>query len=538
MKYVVICGGTISSIGKGKTAAILGNLFQRVGYNVTYLKLDPYLNYGAGNMSPIEHGESYVLEDGSEVDMDLGSFERMCNVNLSELNSCSGGKILYNLISREKNMDEVNTRTIQFRSSFARETMQRIRDVKNSKVVNKETGEKYDADIMIIELGGCITDMEATSIVNALDRYFSEDGINKNDFCFISLDLLLRINEEQKTRLIQQSIISFKTYGITIDILIYRYEGEELILPYREKISRNCGIGVNSIFGIPSCDSDRDLLQKYLKSGIYEAIAKKLELSLPAPSYPINFGSQSYLLKKFEKEIKIGVISRFRQVEDCYHSLMDLIGICGKKCSREVKFVFLNPKNVNQAISEINSLNGVIFPNGLSFDELDGKMKILKQVRECKIPFLGIGKGFESAILELANNLVLEEETRNPLSQDTLLKRIKIKCKNTGKYGMFGSYPITLGKNLSEIYGTTEIISKFRIRYYLDTTCRLFSKLKDQGMEFECTLGENPEFYAFKLLTNNFYYGVAYSPEFTSTPSNLDPMLMAFITASVDFIRK
>lgn len=536
MKYIFVTGGSFSGIGKGLLASSTGAILQSYGYTVTFLKVDPYLNYNAGRLEPSEHGETFVLRDGTEADLDLGNYQRFCNLLLDATNTLTSGKILYDIIRDEKE-GSYNGKTLRFCTDFYEYIMKRMSILENKPVCMMVNGEKIykKPDVIIIELGGTISDDESFFLVKSFARLFST--VERCDKCFITLDYMIEIGDIIKTKLLQNSLNNFKSFGISNDILIYRGK-REMDDTSLEKVAQNCGINKENIIWSRETENQHEIVQDLDDHGLYASIKKILLLGdKQLFSLDQKFG---IFTKIYEKTKTIGIVTRYLTNDQPYTRLEDALVSLGKLRGYEIKIVPINYIKLSQdddeAFNLLRSVDGIIIPGGFGDLNVDTKVMVAQYARMNNIPFLGICLGFQIMIIEFARNVLnlqgASSEEFNPNANCFIIrKHPNINCVNTHEDIFLGEYIVEFGNIFRErIYKTERAEQIFRHRYSLDP--KYEDDLNSAGMKIEGKTHDS-RVVAVYLEHNTFHCGVQYHPELNSSLERVDPIIESYVEAVI-----
>lgn len=539
MKYILVSGGSISGIGKGKLSSSIGAILQSFGYVVTFLKIDPYLNYNAGKMEPSEHGETYVLSDGTEADLDLGNYQRFCNLVLNSLNAITSGKVLYDLIHGEKS-GLYNGGTLTFCNSFNKYLHDHLNKLSGSPVCVIKDGKEVlqKPDFLIIELGGTVGDDESVFFVKALSKFFA--GLKPSDRCILSIELPIEIGEVTKTRLLQHSLNNLKTFGLSSDIVIYRGNKPmpELCL---QKISFNCGVPKNSFIWSRTCSNAYEIPSSYLQAGLYELLKEKLCLDDRKQVYSLS-DKFKVVTQIHSKSRKIGILTRYSKQDDSYVSVEDALINAGKHIGCEISIVFIDyiklSKEDVETFSLIRSVDGILIPGGFGNMNIDTKIMVAQYARINNIPFLGICLGFQILMIEFARNILnikdATSEEFDPSSRNLVVTRQRpsASCRNAGGSAFLGEYVVEFsGPMESQIYKNRRMGQIFRHRYSLNG--QYVKAMEEAGMSF-VGKSSNDRVVAAMIEGHKFYVGVQYHPELSSRPEMVDPVIQSFVRAVAD----
>jgi len=531
MKYIFITSGSFSGIGKGSLASSIGVILQSYGYTVTFLKMEPYLNYSAGKLEPSEHGETFVLADGTETDLDLGHYQRLCGLMLDSSNSLTSGKILHDLISGEKS-GSYNGKTLRFCKDFNEYIFSRIR-LLESKPVYDITGKKLGMpDILIIQLGGTVGDDETLFPIKAFSRFFST--VSQSDKCFISLDYTIEIGDVTKTKLLQNSMNNLSSFGLTDDILIYK-GNKAMEATYIEKVSINCGLKEENIIWAGDSPSQYAMPETLQSHGLYTAIKETLcledrpQMFLPSRRFEL-------LTRTYDRTRRIGIISRYNTNDKPYTSLDDALLCAGKLLGYDIEIVMINYIKLASEDVEtfdlLRSVDGIVLPGGFGDLNVDTKVMVAQYARTNNIPFLGICLGFQIMTIEYARNVLgmrgaSSEEFGTPGCVAVVRKHPNIVCHNTGEDIFLGKYVIHYsGMFRDRIYKAETYEEPFRHRYSLNPAYE--AALEAAGLRIEGRTADNRAV-AVCFEDNKFYCGIQYHPELNSTTERVDPVIRSFV---------
>lgn len=409
-KYIFVTGGVVSGLGKGITAASLGRLLKNRGYKVVNQKFDPYINVDPGTMSPYEHGEVFVTEDGAETDLDLGHYERFTDENLSRNSSITMGKIYQEVLDRERRGDYLG-KTVQVIPHITGAIKEKIYSFRNT-----------DVDIVITELGGTVGDIEGLSLIEAIRQVGIEN--KEEDVIYIHVTLLPYIHgsNELKSKPTQHSVKELQSFGIKPDILVCRTE-TEIPENLREKMALFCNVRKESIIAnrTASCLYEVPLMLE--EEGLAKVVCNKLKLDNTEPKNEEWEKMINKINNVSEKEVKIGIVGKYVKLEDSYLSVAESLRHAGYENGVKVKVEYIDCETVNSenAKEKLKNLNGIIVSGGFGGRGIEGKIETIKYARENKVPFLGICLGMQMAVVEFARN-VLKLEDANSEEFDPMCK--------------------------------------------------------------------------------------------------------------------
>ena len=535
MHYVFITGGVASSLGKGIASASLASLLQLRNFKVRIRKLDPYLNVDPGTMSPYQHGEVFVTDDGAETDLDLGHYERFTNQSAKKSDSISSGKIYSNVLTKERKGDYLGS-TIQVIPHVTNE----IKLFINSDLNNEE--------IVIYEIGGTVGDIESLPFLEAI-RQIRNDRSISSALIHMTYVPYLSSAGELKTKPTQHSVKELLNAGIQPDIIMCRCE-KKIDQDALEKISLFCNVKKESVIPALNANSIYEVPSLYSKAGLDSSLLKHLEYNVE--KYPLNLKPWNKVLEKINKsksKVIIGVVGKYTNLKDSYKSLIEALihGGIANEIEVEINWINSEESKSNTIKNELKKIDGLLIPGGFGYRGVEGKIQAIQYARENNIPFFGICLGMQLAVIEIARNLMNLSEanstefkrTNTPIvslmtewiNNDKIEKRNL--NSNKGGTMRLGAYKALLkeGSKINSIYKSKEIIERHRHRYEVDS---FFTKgFEKQGFEFTGMSPDNilPEVLESKNL--KWFIGVQFHPELKSRPFNPHPLFSSFIKASV-----
>jgi CTP synthase len=531
VKYIFVTGGVTSSLGKGIVAASLAKLLQAQNFSVTIQKLDPYINVDPGTLNPYEHGECYVTEDGAETDLDLGHYERFLNINTSQANNVTTGRVYQSVIEKERR-GEFLGKTVQVVPHITNEIKERV----------KLLGDSGDYDIIITEIGGTVGDIESLPYIESVRQLIYELGDDNSMVIHLTLVPYLSAAAELKTKPTQHSVKTLMESGIKADVLVCRTE-HELSDDLRNKLALFCNVKREAVIQSIDVETIYDVPLKMQEEGLDKVVINKLKLN---PKIAPDLTQWKSFLKKYKNpkhKIKIGLVGKYVELQDSYKSILEALIHAGATNEVAVEVVsihseFLNQSNLHE---QLKPLHGLIVAPGFGGRGIDGKIKAITYVRENKIPFFGICLGMQMAVIEYARNVLnlqnansieIDESTEYPVIN---LMESQKGIVNKGGTMRLGSWDCNLTKNskVSAAYEKTQIAERHRHRYEFNNDFR--DHIFNEGT-LKVT-GVNPEADLVEIIENNdhpWFVGVQFHPEYKSTVSNPHPLFVAFIKASLD----
>ena len=527
-KYIFVTGGVVSGLGKGITAASLGRLLKNRGYKVTIQKFDPYLNVDPGTMSPYEHGEVFVTDDGAETDLDLGHYERFIDENLTKDSSITMGKIYLNVLEKERRGDYLG-KTVQVIPHVTNEIKEKIYSFENT-----------DTDIVITEIGGTVGDIEGLSIIEAIRQV----GLEKNpeDVLYIHVTLLPYISgsNEIKSKPTQHSVKELQSYGIKPNIFVCR---SEIDIPnsIREKLALFCNVRRENVIQNKTVKCLYEVPLMLEREGLGRAVCNHLRLD----NYIPDNTEWQEMINKIEnvkdKTVKIAIVGKYTKLEDSYISVIESLTHAGYANDVKVKVDLidsekLNKENVKEKLKEYN---GIVVPGGFGNRGIEGMITAIQYVRENNVPFLGICLGMQMAVVEFARNVLGYHDAHssefNPSSVHQVIHIMPDQDGVTDLGGTLrlGAYPCVLkeGSKSYELYGTKEISERHRHRYEVNNDYR--EALVANGMDL---VGQSPDGHIVEMIeipSHPWFIGTQAHPEFKSRPNKPHPLFKGFIAAAL-----
>ncbi|MCX8954273.1 CTP synthase [Ruegeria sp. NA] len=543
-RFIFITGGVVSSLGKGLASAALGALLQARGYSVRLRKLDPYLNVDPGTMSPFEHGEVFVTDDGAETDLDLGHYERFTGVAARKTDSVSSGRIYSNVLEKER------------RGDYLGKTIQVIPHVTNEIKDFIAIGED-EVDFMLCEIGGTVGDIEGLPFFEAI-RQFSQDK-PRGQCIFMHLTLLpyIKASGELKTKPTQHSVKELRSIGLAPDILVCRSEGP-IPTKEREKLALFCNVRPDSVIAAQDLSTIYDAPLAYHREGLDQAVLDAFQIS-PAPKPDLaKWEDVSDRIHNAEGEVKVAIVGKYTQLEDAYKSIAEALTHGGMANRVKVKIEWVDAEvfDTEDAAPYLEGFHAILVPGGFGERGTEGKIKAAQYAREHKVPYLGICLGMQMAVIEAARNAAgIAEAGSEEFDHEAGKKRFepvvyhlkewvqgnhKVERKvgdDKGGTMRLGAYNAVLadGSKVSEVYGGTQIEERHRHRYEVDIKYR--DKLEKAGLKFSGMSpdGRLPEI--VEWADHPWFIGVQYHPELKSKPFDPHPLFREFVRAAKDTSR-
>jgi CTP synthase len=535
MKYIFITGGVVSSLGKGITASSIGKLLKARGFKINMIKIDPYLQIDAGTMSPYEHGEVFVTDDGGETDLDLGNYERFVDVNLKADNNITTGKVYWSVLSRERKGDYLG-KTVQVIPHITNEIKDRIKNI------GKES------DITIVEIGGTVGDIESLPFLEAIRQFKKDVGRDNVLYIHVSLLPFIKTAGEIKTKPTQHSVKELRGIGIQPDILVCRTE-IPMSEKTREKLALFCDVEKEAVIEAKDARTIYEVPLNLEKEGIGKLIAKKLKLDEINNAEPDLKEWRAMVDRIINplNEITIGIVGKYVILKDAYMSIMEALVHAGAKNDTKVNIEWISSEELeNDTYEEIldnyrgnELLDGILIPGGFGERGVDGKVNAVKYARENKIPFLGICLGMQCAVIEFARNVCnlknansteFDEETPYPVI-DLLPEQREIEEK--GGTMRLGAYPAILkeGTLAHKLYGKTEVNERHRHRYEVNPEYHKI--LEENGLVISGTSPDGKLAEFVELPNHPYFIATQAHPEFKSRPNKPHPLFDGLVKASL-----
>lgn len=528
-KYIFVTGGVVSGLGKGITAASLGRLLKARGLKVAAQKLDPYINVDPGTMSPYQHGEVYVTEDGAETDLDLGHYERFIDEDLNKYSNLTTGKVYWNVLNKER------------RGEYLGSTVQVIPHITNEiKDFVYSVAKKTDADVVITEIGGTIGDIESQPFLEAVRQISLEVGPQNSLFIHVTLVPFLRGSDEHKSKPTQHSVKELQGMGVKPDIIILRCD-EPLEESIFRKIAMFCNVKPDCVIEnitLPELYEAPIMLEKSNFSGI---VCRELGINAP----DIDLSDWNAMLDRIHsrsRQVTIGLVGKYVQLHDAYLSVAEALRHAGYAHSAHVNIKWIDSETVNeQNVGEILSdCSGVIVPGGFGNRGIDGKIVTANYCREHNLPYLGICLGMQVAVIAFARYVAgMQDANSGEFDSDSTHKVIDFlpdQSDETAKGGTLrlGAYPckIVPGTQMYRAYKKTDISERHRHRYEFNNEFR--EALSAAGLTISGTSPDNYIVETVELEGNDFYIGVQYHPEFKSRPNKPHPLFLGLIEAALN----
>ena len=533
-RFIFVTGGVVSSLGKGIAVASIGRMLKARGLKVSVLKLDPYLNVDPGTMSPYQHGEVFVTVDGSETDLDLGHYERFIDVELTSLSNVTAGQIYSEVISNER------------KGLYLGGTIQTVPHVTNAiKERMRKLDREIGADVIVVEVGGTVGDIEGQPFLEAIRQMRNEVGRQNAFFVHVTLLPFLRSTDELKTKPTQHSVTALRAMGIQPDAILCRADVDEVDQGVREKISLYCDVPVSNVIGLPTLESVYEVPLHLEEHGLGVVITQALGLAPTAPDLS-NWRSIVELAKVPSDPVEIAVVGKYVELHDSYLSVQEALKHAGWHNRRQVTIKWVAAEMVEALGADklLASVAGIVVPGGFGERGIEGMVQAAAYARSQKVPYLGLCLGMQVMVVEYARSQLglskANSQEFNIETPDPVIAYLpgQEKLKATGGTMRLGSYPCKLRENTiaRDSYGKETVFERHRHRYEYNNKYR--SDLEEAGLVVS---GQSPDESLVEIsevLGHPFMLGTQFHPEFASRPDRPHPLFREFIAVAGKVLRE
>lgn len=530
-QYVFFTGGVVSSVGKGVTAAALGRLLKERGFRVAVQKLDPYINVDPGTMSPYQHGEVYVLDDGAETDLDLGHYERFIDISLSRVCNVTSGQVYAEVISKERRGDFLGG-TIQVIPHVTNEIKQRIGLV----------GKSLDAEIVLVEVGGTVGDIESLPFLEALRQMRSDVGRNNTFYVHVTWLPYIGATRELKTKPTQHSVRELRSIGISPDMIVarsdYPVDGD-----LRSKIALFCDVEMRAVVPLVTLPTVYQVVLELEHAGVADFVLERLGLT---PRKQPNWGDWEDLVARAllsKPKVRIALVGKYVELRDAYMSVREALNHAGLALGREIEMLWVHSAELEKGKGweALREADGIVVPGGFGSRGIEGKILAAKYARENKVPYLGLCLGMQVMVIEFARHALGSEEanstefdrgTPHPVIDLMPEQRAIADMGGTMRLGL---YPCVLqpGTRAAEAYGLERTEERHRHRFEFNNAYREI--LGKQGMIYSGISPDGRLVEIAEIANHPFMLGSQFHPEFLSRPNRPHPLFRAFVSAAVQY---
>lgn len=524
-KYIVVTGGVVSSIGKGITAASIGRILRSYGVDVTAIKIDPYLNWDSGTLNPYQHGEVFVTEDGMETDLDLGHYERFLDVELSGDSNITTGKVYSSVINNER------------KGNYLGSCVQIIPHITNEiKSMIREISYKTESEVILVEVGGTVGDIESQPFLEALRQLRNEEGHDNVMFVHVTYVPYLRAAGEFKTKPTQHSTKELRSTGINPDMIICRSESP-IDRALKDKIAHFCDVERNAVINAPDVPSIYEVPLILNKEKMGEYILERIKIEAKKPDLN-EWSTIVESLQKEEPKVSVGIIGKYVELEDAYISIRESLKHAAAHLEVKVDINWIKAHDVVDT-QRVKDFNALLIPGGFGERGLSGKLDAVRYAIKNQVPLFGICLGMQCMVIEFAringfedaNSTEFDSEAEHPVI-DLMLEQKKI--KNMGGTMRLGSYPCSLreGTLAHQAYKMKEVNERHRHRFELNNKYR--DVLQEKGLIISGTSPDDFLVEIIELPDHPWFLGCQFHPEFKSRPNNAHPIFISFLKAALD----
>jgi CTP synthase len=527
-KYIFVTGGVVSSLGKGIVAASLGKLMRARGFTVTIQKFDPYINVDPGTMSPFQHGEVFVTDDGAETDLDLGHYERFIDTNLGRINNVTSGSVYQSVINKERRGEYLGG-TVQIIPHITDEIKYRI----------KEATAVHKPDFLIAEVGGTVGDIEGLAFLEAIRQFRNDVGYRNAVFIHVTLVPYIGAAGELKTKPTQHSVNTLRSIGIQPDILVLRTE-YDTSRSQREKISQFTNVPVESVIQCQDMKSIYEVPLALESEGLPREVLSRLDLTDLPPDLE-KWKEVVNRLKYPGKTIKVAIAGKYTKLSDAYLSVVEAIKHAGAAIGRKIDLKWVSSEDClseDKAHEDLNDVDAIVVPGGFGYRGIEGKINVIKYARENNIPFLGLCLGMQCAVMEFARNLAgLEKANSTEFDPETPYPVVDLMAEqeNVVDYGgtmRLGQFPCKLHPDSKSriLYGTDLIYERHRHRFEISNRYR--EELEQKGLLIAGTSPDSKLVELVEYTQHPYFVASQFHPEFKSRPERPHPLFVGLVTAA------
>jgi CTP synthase len=526
-KYIFVTGGVVSSLGKGITAASLGRLLKSRGLKVTIQKFDPYINVDPGTMSPYQHGEVFVTDDGAETDLDLGHYERFIDINLSKNSNVTTGKIYSSVISKERRGEYLGG-TVQVIPHITNEIKERV----------YRAGREAQSDVVITEIGGTVGDIESLPFLEAIRQIKSDIGRDNVMYIHVTLIPYLKVAGEIKTKPTQHSVKELRSIGIQPQVIVCRTE-HPLSEETKRKLALFCDIDENAVIEARDAETLYEIPLMLREQGLDEFVVNHLKLSTKAPDLR-EWEEMVGRIKQLSKQTEIAIVGKYVSLHDAYLSIVESLGHAGFDCNSEVKIRWVNADEVtDENVDDIlRGVQGILVPGGFGDRGIEGKISAIRYAREQQIPFFGICLGMQVAVVEFARSMAklkgANSSEINPTTPHPVIDLLPEQkdIEDLGGTMRLGLFPCKIQPEslAMHCYDDELVYERHRHRYEFNNQYR--EQMESAGLVFSGTSPDGRLVEMIEYPDHPWFLAVQFHPEFTSRPNKPQPLFKQFVQAA------
>nr|WP_275444837.1 CTP synthase [Paenibacillus sp. ACRRX] len=529
-KYIFVTGGVVSSLGKGITAASLGRLLKNRGLKVTIQKFDPYINVDPGTMSPYQHGEVFVTDDGAETDLDLGHYERFIDINLSKNSNVTTGKVYSSVISKERRGEYLGG-TVQVIPHITNEIKERV----------FRAGKEAGSDVVITEIGGTVGDIESLPYLEAIRQIKSDVGRDNVMYVHVTLMPYIKAAGEVKTKPTQHSVKELRSIGIQPNMLVLRTE-RPITEDMKRKIALFCDIDGNAVVECRDASTLYEVPLMLRDQGMDEFVVNHLKLQTPAPDMA-DWEKLVQRVKSLEEQVEIAIVGKYVELHDAYLSIVEALAHAGIEANSEVKIRWVNAEEITSenVAQELNGIHGILVPGGFGDRGIEGKVTAIRYARESNTPFFGICLGMQVAVIEYARSVVglsgANSSEINPATEYPVIDLLPEQkdIEDLGGTMRLGLYPCKIqeGSLAMTCYNDELVYERHRHRYEFNNEYR--EAVERAGLKITGTSPDGRLVEIVECPSHPWFLAVQFHPEFTSRPNRPQPLFREFVKAALAY---
>lgn len=528
-KYIFVTGGVVSSLGKGITAASLGRLLKNRGLKVTIQKFDPYINVDPGTMSPYQHGEVFVTDDGAETDLDLGHYERFIDINLTKNSNITTGKVYSTVITKERRGEYLGG-TVQVIPHITNEIKERV----------YRAGKESGSDVVITEIGGTVGDIESLPFLEAIRQIKSEAGRENVMYIHVTLIPYLEAAGEVKTKPTQHSVKELRSIGIQPQVIVCRTE-HALAEDLKRKIALFCDIDADAVIECRDAQTLYEVPLMLREQGLDDIVMNHLKMTTPDPDMT-EWHQLVHRVKSLKHSVEVAIVGKYVALHDAYLSIVEALGHAGIDSDADVKLRWVNAEELNEhnTAERLNGVHGILVPGGFGDRGVEGKISAIRYARQQQIPFFGICLGMQVAVVEFARNVAGMEEAHsseiNPTTSYPVIDLLpeQSDVEDMGGTMRLGLYPCKLvpGTLAMSCYEDELVYERHRHRYEFNNEYR--EQIEAAGLVISGTSPDGRLVEIIELPGHPWFLAVQFHPEFKSRPNRPQPLFRHFVRAALD----
>ena len=531
-KYIIITGGVVSSIGKGITSASIGRILRSYGLKIGAIKIDPYLNWDSGTLNPYQHGEVFVTYDGMESDLDLGHYERFLDVELPGVSNITTGKVYKSVIEKERNGDFLGA-CVQIIPHITDEIKSMIR----------KTADVNNYDIILVELGGTVGDIESQPFLESLRQLRNEEGHDNVMFVHVTFVPYLNAAGEFKTKPTQHSTKELRSTGINPDMIVCRSQ-EPIDDGLKKKIAHFCDVAIDAVINAPDASSIYEVPLKLYKENVGKFIANRIKLDVDIES--ANLNQWEDIVKSMKRQdpiVKIAIVGKYIELEDSYISIREALIHAAANIGVNLDIEYINSDMDKFNQSSLANVHGILIPGGFGERGIEGKLQAVKYAIDNDVPIFGICLGMHSMVIEFARENGMEDANSSEFSTDTMYPVIDLmqnqrEIKKMGGTMRLGTYDCKIIEDTISYNAYNQSLAKERHRHRYEFNPEFREELVNKGLVISGTSPDDSYVEIIELKNHPWFLGCQFHPEFKSRPNKAHPLFVSFVDASFKYSEK